>query len=92
MKIITIVFLLLFLIGCATTFTGEAHLTPQQCISKCKSWDMDLDSMVAMGEYSDACVCKVRSESLRSSASTAGGAIGVIMQMREQEQSQQMNR
>ena len=51
---------LLFLVSCATdtTFKGEAHLTRPQCEMKCQGWDMDLDGMVAIGEYSDACVCK----------------------------------
>jgi hypothetical protein len=50
------------LVGCATSFTGEAHVEggPSGCQKKCDTWGMDFTAMVVMGEYSDACVCRVR--------------------------------
>lgn len=53
---------------------------------------MSLVGMVAMGEYSDACICKAPgggtaaidadTDMILGSASTAAGSAGVIMQMR----------
>lgn len=52
---------LIFVFSCAqkkTKFLGEARMSPAKCEAKCVGWDMELQGMVAMGEYSDACVCK----------------------------------
>lgn len=90
----------LALSGCATTFTGDAHVGgPDACRARCDGWGLDFAGMVAMGEYSDACVCHVRgaptaapvaapaarSADLDDAAAIAGGASGVIMQMRRQQ-------
>lgn len=82
-------------VGCATHFEGAAHIEggPAQCQKKCEEWGLDFAGMVAMGEYSDACVCHVRSKSAAATtsedaAAVAGGAAGVIMQMRAQQQQQ----
>jgi hypothetical protein len=80
--------------GCATSFTGSAHVENgrQGCESKCKGQGMEVVGMVYMGEYSDACVCGVPGQTssvhgLRvASAGVAAGAAGVVMQMRAQEQ------
>ena len=55
---------------------------------------LDFAGMVAMGEYSDACICHVHGQQASGSkdsddaAAVAGGAAGVVMQMRRaQEQS-----
>jgi uncharacterized protein YceK len=92
MKRFCLVFMMLTLSGCATTFTGNAHLEKADCVQKCKSWGMSLAGMVAMGEYSDACVCKAPTGGSASldqeldlhfaAASTASGATGVVMQAR----------
>ena len=92
MKRFSLVLMMLTLTGCATTFSGEAHLEKADCVQKCKSWGMTLAGMVAMGEYSDACVCKASpggSAALDqeldlhfAAASTASGATGVILQAR----------
>jgi hypothetical protein len=71
--------------GCATSFTGDAHVAgPSACVAKCKEWGMDLSGMVAMGEYSDACICRVRGKggSGDETGSTGAAAVGVVMQMR----------
>jgi hypothetical protein len=61
------------LVGCATSFTGEAHVEggPSGCEKKCESWGMDFTAMVAMGEYSDACVCRVRRPQLPAAPAPA---------------------
>lgn len=70
-----------FLLSCATEFRGSAHITPKQCAAKCESWNMTMDAMIAMGEYSDACVCRPKSGS--SSLSMILNPVGVVMQSRE---------
>ncbi|HXK20440.1 MAG TPA: hypothetical protein VNG33_21670 [Polyangiaceae bacterium] len=81
--------------GCATAFTGSAHVEDGRagCERKCKGQGMEVAGMVYMGEYSDACVCAVpgqtgslRAKYLASAGAVAGGSAGVVMQMRAQEQ------
>lgn len=83
MKLFGLLIFLTLLTGCATTFTGQAHITPVQCVAKCQSWGMEIDSMVAVGEYSSACVCKPKFKATNSSssASPAAAAVGVVEQM-----------
>lgn len=87
----------LVLAGCATSFTGSAHVENGRsgCEAKCRGQGMELAGMVYMGEYSDACICATpgqsaarRSRLLASGGATAGGAAGVVMQMRAQEERQ----
>lgn len=86
---------LIVLTGCATSFTGEAHVPdgPAGCEKKCADWGEDFVGMVAMGEYSDACICHVRGKPQQvgseDAAAVAGGAAGVMMQMRRSQQEQQ---
>jgi hypothetical protein len=49
---------------------------------------MDLTGMVAMGEYSDACICHVRGQAQGADATGAAGAgaVGVVMQMQAAQQ------
>lgn len=88
----------LALSGCATAFTGSAHVEGgrQGCEGKCSGQGLECVGMVYMGEYSDACVCAVPGkaaavspEQLSQAAAVAGGSAGVIMQQRQQEQQQQ---
>jgi hypothetical protein len=55
---------LLGAVGCSwpTEFTGEPKVAggPAGCARKCAAWNMDLAGMVAMGEFSDGCICRVR--------------------------------
>lgn len=87
--------MLVTITGCATSFTGSAKVDgPKDCRSTCNNWGMDLAGMVAMGEYTNGCICKVRGEQLSlngiagsvllSSAGAAGGTAGVYMQMQEE--------
>lgn len=82
-------------LGCATAFTGSAHVERgmQGCQAKCTAWGLDLTGMVAMGEYSDACICTVPGQAATATAlaggAVAGGAAGVMMQMQQAQQAQQ---
>lgn len=80
--------------GCATSFHGDAHVEegPAGCEKKCSEWNEEFVGMVAMGEYSDACICRVRGKQISQAdvAGVGGAAAGVAMQMeraREQEAS-----
>ncbi|MFL5785431.1 MAG: hypothetical protein ACJ76H_12510 [Bacteriovoracaceae bacterium] len=76
-------FTFIFLVSCSTTsFTGQAHMTPEQCEKKCSGWDMEMDAMVALGDYSDACVCRKKKSAPLTTAETAS-AVGEGMQLRE---------
>jgi len=77
--------------GCATSFNGSAKVdSPKECVTICQNWGMDLAGMVAMGEYTNGCICRVRGERLSlnsigssvllSSAGAAGGTAAVYMQ------------
>ena len=85
--------------GCATAFTGDAHVPggPAGCRDVCGAYGMDLAGMVAMGEYSDGCICKVRGQAASGESQTvavAGAApatVGVIMAMRAREQQSHHN-
>ncbi|MDR3607616.1 MAG: hypothetical protein P4M08_09575 [Oligoflexia bacterium] len=79
--------------SCATSFTGDAHIGRKDCVEKCEKWGMQLTGMVAMGEYSNACVCKVSGGAtslldsddgrlLSSAATVTAGTVGVELQRR----------
>ena len=80
--------------GCATTFIGSAMVEngPQGCDIKCRSWGQELVGMVAMGEYSNACICHVPDKQV--SQAEVGGALGaapgVVMQQQRNQQMMQM--
>lgn len=81
--------------GCATSFTGSAHVEDGRagCEAKCRGQGMQVAGMVYMGEYSSACVCEVpgsaaagrRTELVASAGAAAGASAGVVMQMRRQQ-------
>jgi len=86
------ILIMLPLIGCApqyTTFEGGAKIKdgPSGCEAKCKEWGMGLVGMVALGEYSDGCICEKKGSQLSmrdvgetlilSSAGSGGGTVGV---------------
>ena len=90
-----ILWLLFFLLlaGCAaplTTFTGGATIKggPSGCEAKCNEWAMELVGMVALGEYTDGCICKKKGLQLStqdvgealslSLAGSSGGAVAAI--------------
>jgi len=82
------------LTGCTTVFRGSPKIPngPEGCKAQCTSWGMEMAGMVAMGEYSDGCICQVPStpKANRSAVSGAGPAVaGVWIQMQEAEQQAQ---
>ncbi len=92
--------IMLPLTGCATeytTFQGGAKIKdgPSGCEAKCKEWGMELVGMVALGEYSDGCICKKKDSQLStkdvggtlilSSAGSGGGTAGVVTARRIEE-------
>jgi hypothetical protein len=91
-KILWLLFLLL-LAGCAaplTTFTGDAKIKggPSGCEAKCNEWAMELVGMVALGEYTEGCICKKKGPALTmqdvgealslSLAGSSGGAVAAV--------------
>ena len=75
--------------GCATSFTGSAHVEGGRagCERKCAGDGLTMQGLVYMGEYSSACVCAVPgSAATGAAASAGGGAVGVVMQMRRQQE------
>lgn len=92
--VVTVVAALGALTGCATSFTGSAKVEgPKECREVCDKWGMDLAGMVAMGEYTNGCICRIKGERLSlndiagtmllSSAGSAGGSAAVYMQNQE---------
>jgi len=87
--------------GCATAFTGSAHIDNgrQGCEAKCRSAGMELAGMVYMGEYTSGCVCAVPKQTasdrqlfIAATNSAAAAAAGVAIQMRRQQQQRQTTR
>ncbi len=88
-----VMILVLVSTGCATSFTGSAHVEEGRagCERKCQGQGLEMTGMVYMGEYSSACVCEVPGASGGGSSAAAGGAsagaaAGVVMQMRRNEE------
>lgn len=84
--------------GCATSFTGDAHVPDGAtgCRSACSAQGLEMVGMVIMGEYSDGCICKVRREAASKDAleelavqGAGTAAVGVVSAMRAREQQQQ---
>ena len=84
----------LLLAGCATSFSGSAKVDgPGECRKICSKWEMELAGMVAMGDYTNGCICRVRGEQLSlndigrsvllGSVGAVGGVQGVYRQMKE---------
>lgn len=87
----------LLLTGCATSFTGDAHVEGGRrgCEAKCTAEGMVVAGMVFMGEYTSGCVCALPGNSAPPPPAAAAGAAagaaaaGVAMQMRRQQEQQQ---
>lgn len=96
MRCILLLIAALALPGCATAFTGSAMIEggPRACAAKCSSWGMEMSGMVAMGEYSEACVCNVPGKQVSHDnvSAVSGGVAGVMMQtQRNREQQRRMH-
>lgn len=70
---------LLFTSGCATFFSGSPNVSngPAGCREKCSKWGMELVGMVAMGEYSDGCICQVPGGQKSATQDVAGAGAAV---------------
>ena len=84
---------LLLMSACATSFTGEPKVPngPAGCKQVCTNWGMELSGMIAMGEYSDGCICQLPGKQVTPAAAAAAAgppAAGVVMQMQEEQQRQ----
>jgi hypothetical protein len=85
MKRVRLLVLLVVMSGvsCAPTqFYGEPHVIGGRagCQQKCAAWGMDLTGMVAVGEYSDACVCQVRGAPPAVGSAAAADAAAVAVE------------
>ena len=60
MRNLLLVALTLIACACTTTFYGDAKVPegPSGCEAICTAWNMELVGMVALGEYSDGCICQ----------------------------------
>jgi hypothetical protein len=80
--------------GCATTFYGAPKVPngPAGCKAKCSSWGMELSGMVAMGDYSDGCICQTPAAQQRSAnagvPAASASIAGVWTQMEEAQHEQ----
>ncbi|MGZ6124270.1 MAG: hypothetical protein ACXWLR_04875 [Myxococcales bacterium] len=74
-----------------TTFRGDPKV-PQGaagCKSICASYGMELTGMIALGEYSDGCICELPGKRISAAAAVAGAAsVAVMTDMRQREQQQ----
>jgi hypothetical protein len=77
-------------LSCATRFFGDAKVPngAAGCKAICDRYGMDLTGMVAMGEYSDGCICQVRGRpgGAPSAAAVSAAVVGVVSQMETDEQ------
>lgn len=83
--------LLIAFTGCATHFTGSAHVTKPSCQSFCQKNGLHFSGMVALGEYSSGCICSASrnpaSDEVSLNSSGAGAAaVGVVSRMRAAQQ------
>lgn len=80
--------------GCATSFTGSAYVSDgvDGCTEKCKGWGLEFAGMVALGEYSDACICQKPGKKVSKQAVAAAGAAAVGVVVREREREEQRRR
>ncbi len=83
--------ILLVMSGCATTFYGSPKISdgPAGCKAKCSSWGMELTGMVAMGDYSDGCICQIPSAQQKAAVGVSAAGIamaGVWSQMERERQ------
>jgi hypothetical protein len=73
--------------GCTSVFSGAPKVPngAAGCRAICSAYGMELTGMVAMGEYSDGCICQVPGKTVASGAA-ATTAAAVVMVRREQEE------
>ena len=77
-----------------TNFTGAAKVPKgaEGCRTICSSYGMELTGMVALGEYSDGCICEVPGKGKAAAAGAAaatGSAAATVTAIARQRQSQE---
>ena len=82
-RVIALVGLILALLsGCATSFRGSPYIAggPVGCQRRCAAWGLEFAAMVAVGEYSEACICQPRDRRTASEqvTRTAGQAVAAL--------------
>ncbi len=91
MKHLVLIFVgILFLSGCSTQFTGNAHTSKQVCMEKCAGQNMMLAGMVYMGEYTSGCICRAKGGHVTKTvglnekffSAAASSTVGVVLQTR----------
>lgn len=92
MRAVLLSTILLALSSCVTTFTGSPKVSdgPAGCKAKGSSWGMELTGMVAMGDYSDGCICQIPSAQQKAAGGVpaAGIAMAGVWIQTQREQSQ----
>ncbi len=81
MRAASLVVLAVAAASCATTFVGNPKV-PQGaagCRNICASYGMELTGMVALGEYSDGCICELPGRRASAGAGSAGAATAAVM-------------
>jgi hypothetical protein len=82
--------------GCTTVFRGEPKVPNgvSGCKAICSSYGMELTGMVAMGEYSDGCICQVPGKPGAAGVGSAAGpaAVAVVTMIRQEEAQRQAAR
>ncbi|TMB04739.1 MAG: hypothetical protein E6J64_12090 [Deltaproteobacteria bacterium] len=74
-------------LSCATTFTGAAKVPngAAGCKAICSSYGMELTGMVALGEYSDGCICGIPGkQSAAASGAAAVATMNAMIRQREE--------
>ena len=78
------------MLSCATTFTGAAKVPNgvEGCKARCGSYGMELIGMVALGDYSDGCICEYpnRRSAMSGAAASGAAALAVMEDMRRRAQ------
>ena len=71
-------------LSCATTFSGASKVPngAAGCRAVCSSYGMELTGMVALGDYSDGCLCEVPGKRASAGAAAAAAEAMVVMQER----------
>ncbi|HEU4407949.1 MAG TPA: hypothetical protein VFS43_21990 [Polyangiaceae bacterium] len=77
-----------------TNFLGAPKVPggPDGCRARCTQWGLEFTGMVAMGEYSDGCVCQVPQRPAPATAAGQAAAVGVVLQMRAREEQARQQR
>jgi hypothetical protein len=70
-----------------TNFAGSPKVSggPDSCRVRCTQWGLEFAGMVAMGDYTDGCICQVPQKPVAPAAAAQAAAVGVAQQMRAQQ-------